>query len=319
MTEQLCFLTDLPRLSQDLNTKPTHFIYELIQNADDNKYDRSEEAPFLRLVVTPHRITIDSNEDGFSYENVEALCSVGKSTKKGRSGYIGEKGIGFKSVFKVARRATILSGPFSFYFEHDENAIPTGIGMITPHNVHDNLQADLPAGVRTRIILDLRTQCDMEQFKKLPPLLLFLGKLQRLSIRVEYGDLRVEEVQHSISKTDDYAELTEVYDGKENTRRFHLTVQKAQDMPYDHRRQHRQEVNILLAFPVDEMGQPAQSREYVYAFLPLFPIGFPVSTYARLTSGPAVDMRPCSSSSNLISSRQPTVRTSTTVHGTSIF
>ena len=35
-----------------------------------------------------------NNEVGFRKENIESLCSVGRSTKKGRrdSGYIGEKG-----------------------------------------------------------------------------------------------------------------------------------------------------------------------------------------------------------------------------------
>lgn len=34
-------------------------------------------------------------------ENIRALCDVGQSTKKGSGGYIGKKGIGFKSVFRV--------------------------------------------------------------------------------------------------------------------------------------------------------------------------------------------------------------------------
>lgn len=50
--------------------------------------------------------------------NVRAICSTGESTKTNTSGYIGEKGIGFKSVFKAASKVHIQSGPFSFFFEH---------------------------------------------------------------------------------------------------------------------------------------------------------------------------------------------------------
>lgn len=38
---------------------------------------------------------------GFSDVNVRALCDVGRSTKTGGLGYIGQKGIGWKSVFRV--------------------------------------------------------------------------------------------------------------------------------------------------------------------------------------------------------------------------
>jgi hypothetical protein len=46
---------------------------------------------------------VDRNEVGFSPQNVEALYGVGQSTKKGGDNatrYVGEKGIGFKSVSK---------------------------------------------------------------------------------------------------------------------------------------------------------------------------------------------------------------------------
>ena len=41
---------------------------------------------------------------GFSAPNVRALCDVGRSTKTGGLGYIGQKGIGWKSVFRVRGR-----------------------------------------------------------------------------------------------------------------------------------------------------------------------------------------------------------------------
>lgn len=60
--------------------------------------------PRLEFVITSDDITatgapatllIFNNEKGFSPKNIESICSVGRSTKKGNrsSGYIGEKGI----------------------------------------------------------------------------------------------------------------------------------------------------------------------------------------------------------------------------------
>jgi hypothetical protein len=59
----------------------------------------------LCFVYKSGSLRLESNEDGFTAKNVEAICDVHKSTKAGESrsaGYIGEKGIGFKYLFKIA-------------------------------------------------------------------------------------------------------------------------------------------------------------------------------------------------------------------------
>ena len=72
------------------------------QNAEDNDYLEGV-APSLEFVITSEDITatgapatllIFNNEKGFSSKNIESICSVGRSTKKGnrKQGYIGEKG-----------------------------------------------------------------------------------------------------------------------------------------------------------------------------------------------------------------------------------
>lgn len=44
--------------------------------------------------------TVNATQEG----DVRALSDINRSTKKKKRGYIGKKGIGFKSVFKVGRR-----------------------------------------------------------------------------------------------------------------------------------------------------------------------------------------------------------------------
>lgn len=74
-----------------------------LQNAEDNEYPEGVD-PCLEFVITSDDITatgapatllIFNNEKGFSEKNIESICSVGRSTKKGnrKRGYIGEKGI----------------------------------------------------------------------------------------------------------------------------------------------------------------------------------------------------------------------------------
>ena len=75
------------------------------QNAEDNDYWEGVD-PSLEFVITSEDITasgapatllIFNNEKGFSSKNIDSICSVGRSTKKGnrKCDYIGEKGTYF--------------------------------------------------------------------------------------------------------------------------------------------------------------------------------------------------------------------------------
>lgn len=103
-------------LSEELYTKSTRFLLELIQNADDNAY-ASGTTPQLSIVYrTDGFLWFGCNELGFSEANLRALCTVSESIKKvagNKKGYIGEKGMGFKSVFRVADVVWIKSGALS--------------------------------------------------------------------------------------------------------------------------------------------------------------------------------------------------------------
>ncbi len=103
------------RLSKNLYTSPARFVFEMLQNSDDNSFSRARdrnEEPYVTFNVAPQYITVECNEDGFTRKNLSAICSIGKSSKMGAQGYIGEKGIGFKSVFMAAYKVHIQSENF---------------------------------------------------------------------------------------------------------------------------------------------------------------------------------------------------------------
>jgi len=83
----------IEQLAENLYTHNVHFVMELIQNAEDNTYD-GDVTPTVKLELYPHAVVVFNNEVGFSDKNIESVCSVNKSTKKGKVGYIGQKGIG---------------------------------------------------------------------------------------------------------------------------------------------------------------------------------------------------------------------------------
>lgn len=88
-----------------------HFCLQ-VQNADDNMYLERVE-PTLTFILQDKAIIVLNNEVGFSANHIRALCDVGNSTKVGHNaGYIGKKGVGFKSVFRVPLKALLLFASF---------------------------------------------------------------------------------------------------------------------------------------------------------------------------------------------------------------
>jgi hypothetical protein len=259
----------------------------LIQNAEDNHYHTAQldgKPPELSFSLNQDRIIIDSNEDGFSEANIKAICSIGESTKKNKQGYVGEKGIGFKSVFKVARKVHVQSGPFSFAFEYLKEDRDDGLGMITP--VYEN-HLEVPEGVQTRIILYLLDTCDRDALSKelssLPDtLLLFLKKLKKLTVQINVLDkpfmkqvYRLEDTGNPIliSKcviTSNSPDVT-------SKRLYWITRRREHNMPQDDARKGIDYAEVVLAFPLDENSIPVLEEQHVYAYLPLRKVGYKVS------------------------------------------
>ncbi|KAK3004441.1 hypothetical protein RJ639_020203 [Escallonia herrerae] len=116
-------------LSQELYSQDSHFLLELVQNADDNTYPGNVE-PTLTCILLEWGIVVLNNELGFSAENIRALCDVGNSTKKGSTaGYIGKKGIGFKSVSDAPE---IHSNGFHIKFDISEGEIGFVLPTVVP-------------------------------------------------------------------------------------------------------------------------------------------------------------------------------------------
>lgn len=99
----------------DLYTETERFIFELLQNADD----QPQEGSFVNVTLKTLKEDLLFLHSGkpFSVADVESISSIGDSTKKNDSEKTGYKGIGFKSVFSEAETVYINSGNFSFAFD----------------------------------------------------------------------------------------------------------------------------------------------------------------------------------------------------------
>ncbi len=103
------FEEGIKHLLTDLYPDNAHFIYELLQNAED------AGASEVRFVLNEDRVTFEHNGHRlFSLTDVDAITSIGFSTKKDDHTSIGMFGIGFKAVFAYTATPEIESGPFHF-------------------------------------------------------------------------------------------------------------------------------------------------------------------------------------------------------------
>ena len=93
----------------ELYSDPSHFIYELLQNADDAKASK------VIFELTHETLKITHNgERLFGFDDVKAITAVNSSTKKGDVNKIGTFGAGFKSVFAITKTPEIHSGDYHF-------------------------------------------------------------------------------------------------------------------------------------------------------------------------------------------------------------
>ncbi|KAF2875580.1 hypothetical protein BDV95DRAFT_278391 [Massariosphaeria phaeospora] len=275
-------------ISEQLYSSRYRFLYELVQNADDSLYSRAQQnkvVRFMRFRIAPSEMTIETNEDGFTRANVEAICATGKSSKKASvlDNHIGEKGFGFKSVFSVAENVHVQSGVWSFRFEHRRG--DNGLGMVTPLEAKSET---LPHGVTTKITLSFSQTTRVEYQKllyavaELPDTTIFF--LHRLEKIIFHTTSQTYETKTIIRKLDmrpagtvDITKTSTVRIGTEvtsesETGAYHVFTHIVNGMPYDERRKGRTTSKVELAFPIDVVTrQPKLSilGQYVFAYLPL--------------------------------------------------
>lgn len=100
-------------LSSDIFTEYIRFLFELIQNADD------AEAGDVWINLQPGHIVVAHNGKAFTDQDVKALCSIGRGTKRADQTKTGYKGIGFKSVFGKSKHVAVFSQGFQFKFTNE--------------------------------------------------------------------------------------------------------------------------------------------------------------------------------------------------------
>lgn len=113
--------TEIDRYGPDLLAKRyddrTHFIFELLQNAEDALARRGQwqGARSVSFQLTETQLRVSHFGQPFNEADVRGICGIGESTKEITD--IGRFGIGFKSVYAITDRPEVHSGTEAFAIE----------------------------------------------------------------------------------------------------------------------------------------------------------------------------------------------------------
>ncbi len=110
------------RIYKQLYNDKTHFVYELIQNADDSN------SQFLELQLDSNALYVWNDGRQFKEEDVRSICSLGSSDKD--LTHIGTFGIGFKAVYNYTDLPEIYSD--DEHFRIRDFIKPEGIDNMSP-------------------------------------------------------------------------------------------------------------------------------------------------------------------------------------------
>ena len=247
--DQLGKDTSSRKTQVSMYSDPTHFVYEILQNADD--YGATE----VLFKLSKDNIVIEHNGVPFKEKNVEAITYFGKSTSREDLVKTGRFGIGFKSVFAFTATPIIISGSEHFQIY--------GLYRVREYPYPDSFSRS-----RTRIILPFNHESKQpnfveelmfkeEAYQQISECLVGLDMNTLLftrnirEIRWEIGDLsgcysREDEI-------DDNARLTTIKDGKhENT---YLVFSK---IPTWENEEHKA---VEIAFAMDQQHQLVPIRD----------------------------------------------------------
>ncbi len=185
----------LERIIQ-LYTDKSHFVYELLQNAED------AEAKSIKFIQYPDRLEVLHDGRPFTSANLQGLCDIGKSDKVDNLNQIGEFGVGFKSVFGICDTVRLYSVPDHFRARIDSDAVPFAVEILDFTRPEDIPEEPLPKGYTTRFVFPYTVGQTFSGFatvsalnetlsRKLQNLgittLLFMRNLELIEYQIELG------------------------------------------------------------------------------------------------------------------------------------
>lgn len=167
----------------DMYNQKAHFIYELLQNADDAQASEVMFELCPKKLIFRHngkeRFTVsEEREDAIPYGHINAITAIGFSGKQQDEGNkIGKFGIGFKAIYQYSSTPEIYDETFCFRIE--KFIVPTQIASDYPGRASNETVFVFPFDQPDVAFKDIKSKLE-----GLDNPILFLRHLQRVSVIV---------------------------------------------------------------------------------------------------------------------------------------
>lgn len=232
----------------DIYSTRTHFIFEVLQNAEDALSRRlsSSDSGYVRFHLHHDKLEIYHNGKPFDERDVIGICGIGEGTKAGDYTQIGKFGIGFKSVYAYSFFPAIHSENEHFKIErfvepHAIEAIASKDTLIVlpfdqPENrpewaFRDNVNADSAVLEVSRAIskLNIRTLLFLQHIEKiewtLPNEKGFLTR--KTKFKNKKYNCRIVEVSDHLGKTEQWQIFAKEIDVTEGDKKHPAKIEIA--------------------------------------------------------------------------------------------
>ncbi|HJL16792.1 MAG TPA: hypothetical protein RMH99_14105, partial [Sandaracinaceae bacterium LLY-WYZ-13_1] len=234
-------------LARRVYADPGHFLFELLQNADD------AGATSWSARIERDRAVVRNDGAPFSFLDLVGVLSIGQTTKAAQQ--IGFFGVGFKSVYEVCERPRIHSGAFDVEIAHV--SIPRVL-RTRPSEAGDGdtaLVLPFTGGVDAAALL--------ARARAIPPeTLLTLPHLERVAITGPDGEVA------SWRETRE-GRLTVLRDAADHDVRRFRTAERTLRFDGPREAGRPRESRVRVAIAVDAEGRPTPPRgPTLFAFLP---------------------------------------------------
>lgn len=182
----------LERIIQ-LYTDKSHFVYELLQNAED------AGATGIKFIQYADRLEVLHDGRPFTEQNLKSLCDIGMSDKADNLNQIGEFGVGFKSVFGICETVQLYSAPDHYRRGSTNGAVAFAVDIqdfVRPKSIE---YKELPNTYTTRFVFPYTVGKSFSGFATEDELKEILSaKLQNLGITTLLFMKSLESIEYEI-------------------------------------------------------------------------------------------------------------------------
>lgn len=218
------------KIVEDLYPDRAHFIYELLQNAED------AEATEASFTLEENSVSFEHNGQPFSKDDIWGITDIGEGTKVGDEDKIGRFGVGFKAVFAYSETPRIWSPTFSF--EISELVLPTEI-TANP-DLGQKTRFEFPFNNPKKSARDAYAEVEAGLNELAETTLLFLSHLKSIRwqigqrgagevLRIQHSENHVEVIKKSGGKTTSSSHFLRYSDSVAGLERQRVSVAFALD------------------------------------------------------------------------------------------